>query len=350
MSNREAFRKKLDETFLPSNMVQEKQDVLLNELQSISDSLMPQRLYRFRRCDEMSISAFERDELWATTPNKMNDGFDTRPYIDREELNARINMIKSGTISKDLFISRMDVFDRTPINTELLMSKLKSISNEEFESVISQVVEFITNDMLATSTFIPGIAQQSFKICCFSENIDSPYMWGQYSENETGFALEYSFDDKPYVEPLLRGKQRNAFLFPVVYGEERYHINTEYIMYLLNYRLVYLAFANLGMVGEQWVHNYISCPDILLPTKISLYKSSLWGHEAEWRLFCTSVDDREFNNSNYGCCTKMPTGIYLGRRISQINEKILRILAQERNIPVYKMKLDDKYPTYKLIV
>ena len=83
-------------------------------------------------------------------------------------------------------------------------------------------------------------------------------------------------------------------------------------------------------------------------TKISLHKSKEWEREAEWRLFCSSLNDQEFTNAKHGYCIKKPTAIYLGRRIKPINEKILRKLAEEKEIPVYKMKLDDKSATYDM--
>ena len=59
---------------------------------------------------------------------------------------------------------------------------------------------------------------------------------------------------------------------------------------------------------------------------------------------------KSFNNSHHGCCIKRPTGIYLGRRISRTYEKILRLIAKEKDLPVYKMGLDDRSPAYELTV
>ena len=85
-----------------------------------------------------------------------------------------------------------------------------------------------------------------------------------------------------------------------------------------------------------------------IATKISLHKSIEWEKETEWRMFCTSSNDVEFNNEKHGFCKKKPERIYLGRRISPINEKILVSLAKEKGVPVYKMKLEDESSTYSL--
>ena len=91
-------------------------------------------------------------------------------------------------------------------------------------------------------------------------------------------------------------------------------------------------------------------PDISVVTKVSLHKSDEWEREAEWRLFCTSSNDYEFQTSKHSYCIKKPTALFLGRRISDINEKILRSIADSKSIPVHKMKLDDGSPSYDLSI
>ena len=70
---------------------------MYNELQNESNKILPEKLYRYRNCNENSISAFVNDEVWVVKSNLMNDGFDTRPYIDMEE--AEKNIIQKGPLS-----------------------------------------------------------------------------------------------------------------------------------------------------------------------------------------------------------------------------------------------------------
>lgn len=39
----------------------------------------------------------------------------------------------------------------------------------------------------------------------------------------------------------------------------------------------------------------------------------------------------------------------VGRKINIYNEKILKEIAKEKGLSVYKMAVNDKFPTYKLI-
>ena len=96
-----------------------------------------------------------------------------------------------------------------------------------------------------------------------------------------------------------------------------------------------------------YFENLIPCPDMFMITKILLHKASAWKHEKEWRLICT-CNSPDFMQQEFPYATKRPTAIYLGRKISPIYEKILRHIAVEKNIPVYKMTLNNHESSYKL--
>lgn len=44
-----------------------------------------------------------------------------------------------------------------------------------------------------------------------------------------------------------------------------------------------------------------------------------------------------------------PTAVYLGRKVSPLNEKLLRHIAVEKGIPVYKMAMNHEQSSYKLV-
>ena len=46
---------------------------------------------------------------------------------------------------------------------------------------------------------------------------------------------------------------------------------------------------------------------------------------------------------------KKPVALYLGRNISKINEKLLRHIAAEKEIPVYKMEIDQSQRNFMLL-
>lgn len=189
---------------------------------------------------------------------------------------------------------------------------------------------------------ISSLVQKTVKFSSLSEDICSASMWGLYSNNETGFAIEYCFESFSFDAHISNNNPVKCDIYPIIYSDLKYTVPIEYIVYLLQNKL--LCSMNIP--------NYIlpfllPCQDITVPTKIALHKSMDWASEKEWRIFCTS-NDIEFQNKSSICFIKKPTAIYLGRRISGINEIILKNIAADKNIPVYKMELNDSSPTYKL--
>lgn len=81
--------------------------------------------------------------------------------------------------------------------------------------------------------------------------------------------------------------------------------------------------------------------------KVALVKSNEWKKEKEWRMFFnTSI--QELNNERFSYVYKKPSALYLGRKISELYQKVLVEIAKEKSIPVYKMDFNEKNRTYNL--
>ena len=72
--NKQTFAEKLLSTTIPSNLPVIDQQKRIESLQQNAHSLLPDRLFRFRTCSERSFDAFNKDELWVSTADCMNDG------------------------------------------------------------------------------------------------------------------------------------------------------------------------------------------------------------------------------------------------------------------------------------
>lgn len=353
-NDRQSFAEQLNSTIIPSNTSPDEQQIKLEALSKTAHNILPKSLFRFRSCSERSISAFDNDQLWVSTADCMNDGFDTRIYIDQREVHDQISKWTLNHIGKEEILQKIANIPYLPQEFAQAIESFKMLSEDEIKELADWVINWVLEDTAKALLQMPSVGQQTLKFCCFSENISSPYMWGIYASNESGFALEYDFTQ---TFNIMSPNQfsREATLFPIIYNDKRYQVSTEYVLYLLEYRLFLTAFINSGIYQKypEYVNWFLStgiCPDLLMATKISLYKSTEWEKEAEWRLFCTSVNDVTFQREQHSYCIKKPTAIYLGRRISQINEKILRKLAEDKALPVYRMKLDDNSVSYHLIV
>lgn len=94
--------------------------------------------------------------------------------------------------------------------------------------------------------------------------------------------------------------------------------------------------------------NALHCPDQFMLTKILIHKAEAWQLEREWRLVC-SCNSSQYYDEQYSYAIKAPTALYLGSKISPVNEKLLCYLAREKDIPVYKMSTPHNSPQYRLV-
>lgn len=355
----EEFTRLLYTTAVPSSFSETEKIAKVEPLQQHVFSSMPKQLYRYRRCDERSLESFYKDQIWVSTAECMNDGFDARLYFDKQEIITWLNRLTSEE-SQDIFIQRLTADLNTESGNTILpgmepvIEKIKSAPMDQLKDAVRGINKLILSDSSEALVALTSIAQQTIKFGCFSQRIDSAAMWGHYASDESGFALAYDFRSTGLAFQNDSGLNRQCAIFPMVYGTERYRVPTGYIQYMIQYRLWNQALQKTGYAqfAPNIAHDVLKsviCPDELGPIKIALHKSEEWKYEAEWRVFCSSNNDPNFQNAKHGYFIKAPVALYLGRRISSIYEKILTDIAKEKKIPVYKMRLNDDSATYNLV-
>ena len=64
----------------------------LKSLTYAIQEIFPKAFFRYRSCNEQNFSAFNDDLIYAVTPNKFNDVYDTLPYYNREHI-QKINQM-----------------------------------------------------------------------------------------------------------------------------------------------------------------------------------------------------------------------------------------------------------------
>ena len=337
------FEELLNKTVVPSNASIEAQMTLIEPLYQFLNNNLPTKLYKYRSCTDSNIDAFKSNQLWATTADNMNDGYDSRMYFDKEKVMENIKIHTSEeAIMNDLrrvktarqnrsFLETLprcqEVISYLDLPEKCLRERVNSVREELIPYVLSGFESFYS------------AAQQVNTFYCLSETVRSATMWAHYSENESGFCIEYSFNCAHEHYPTKDGGLASCTLYPVIYKQERYEVPPSYIE-SLKQRVLLQEILNVP-VEIPWLDN-------LMPTKIMLYKSIDWQYEKEWRMFCTVQDDYSNPSNRKYCLIKKPSALYLGRRISEANEKLLRVKAEEKGIPVYKMKLNDNSQTFDL--
>lgn len=296
--------------------------------------MMPDKLFRYRNCSEMSVEAFENDKVYALTADMFNDPYDMLLRFDIEAVKNMFNSL----LSNESFYRFKDVLGKG----KTLPDIVKQNFDQENISQIKNIVLSITNDseidsfvsnrrnevMDMVDLYFPLLAtfvnKRTATISCFSETIKSVTMWSHYADYHKGFVLEYD------LRPILSNGIPNVGIYPVIYDDKRYD-GTQYILWEF-----------LRMLGVK-----LPNPDTLSYIKCALHKSSQWEYEKEWRLIDSNLRDNIISENKTWVSLK-PTAIYYGTNISSDNKNRLHSIAQGKNLKEYNMYIDYAFDKYEM--
>lgn len=340
------------------------QEEMLKCYQPLTDFLQaetPEKLYRFRRCDEKSISAFDQDQLWFSPGYKMNDDFDALLHFDKENIKSELKAFLENDQFRAAFRAIGEGAE-TPAHIQNLLppqiietvrKNISQMDESTMNTSMNQLYDFFANLIDANDVAVRQIIQKTIKFACFSETIESAAMWGYYADSGRGFALSYDFRNGGYTvcNLCVTGNRcpsyKNCLLAPVIYSDVCFNA-TKYAIWLFQQEAILKMLADQNALSlYKYLQNIVPCPDLLMPTKVLLHKANAWGHEREWRLTC-HCNSPDFNQQEFSWANKKPTAVYLGRNISPIYEKILHHIAVDKSIPVYKMQISGKDSSYRL--
>ena len=341
------------DTIVPEMLTEEGKMKAYNRLVSYVSDNIPKGLYRYRCCNEYSFEAFYKDELWFSNGTSMNDDFDARLYYDRNKIrkwledskdeNGVIKTIENIYSGQKVLKGTDEVFgDVGQINLFI-----RSLDHRQIQYLSSQLYADVNDALNTNMERITKTVQEQDKYACFCERIDSPAMWGHYAESSTGFALEYDFSGKQTFR-YNKDEQCEIYesLFPILYDNNRIDA-TIFALFLFQYDFMIAQMIKMGIAfNRQWVARILPCPDEFMSRKVALIKSKEWSYEREWRLFYQL--SKGYDVEQHSWVKYKPSAIYLGRNISDINQKILIGIAKEKDVPVYRMYIDDRNSKYKL--
>lgn len=350
------YKQIIDDTVVPAILSYEEKNEKYKSLIQYVNRLLPCKLYRFRTCKERNLDAFYKDELWFSNGSSMNDDFDARLYYDKKKIKNWLDSFISeeGTlkiIDKILDMKEIpEVFGKYVPNGNCLFNELKMMPRNQINRCLNEIISTISEDLEKELNLITERVQSMTKFACFTEKLSSDMMWGNYANNATGFALEYDFGKQNSVIYKCgdNGNDRIwTHLFPIIYGNQKMD-TTAYVMYLFQMRILMRIAQERGIpYVNHFSNSILPCPDEFMATKLAIKKSNDWRQEKEWRMFFTT-NNVNYLNEKYSCVIYKPSAVFLGRKISSINQKIIMHIASEKNIPVYKMGFNKNSKTYSL--
>jgi len=343
---RKEFREILERVYLPEGISNEDIKERLLPLSKHIFKYLPSNLYRYRSCSEMNLDAFDGDKLYAVTPDKFNDPYDSLFRYDKEGLRKTV----LSSVSKDFLFSLRDYFrsgNDFPKQLSIVLPQevLDNIKNnlinaddgqiEIIDSLNGPIKEILNNNIDKLTDEAVKTVRQIAYIACFSETVRPVTMWSHYADSHKGFALEY--DSRLFQFRCQHCDKANVCnqaavcnIYPVIYHRQRRDA-TDFLAYYIG--------KGMGMP--------IKNPDILAVSKSLLYKSPQWSYEKEWRLIVSKLN--ELKDKSPVCIYNIrPTAIYYGADIAPINRKMLHIIAKEKGINEYQMYIDNKSFEYSM--
>lgn len=237
------------------------------------DSFRPTKLYRYMRFDSYRKQNVFEGQFFLAPAENINDPFDCLAYIDHNKY------------------------------TDYIIQEVRHLlPGIDEQLIISTTQETIEDDLDRGLIKI----RKEFRLGCLSETPLSTLMWAHYTDNHSGFCIEY---DLSRIDPGYRHG-----ILPVIYSDERYDATKAFIK-----------------------------RDRNLLMNLYLFKSSCWKYEKEWRMVIPQniITDGEY----YADFLSAISAIYLGIKSSEEHSEEIREICdlyKERQIPVYQMDIEHK--------
>lgn len=283
----------------------------------LKEKYIPNKLYRYRSFNNNSMNNLKFNTEWFSNANNFNDPYDSSLSYLGFENEFMKNVMRRGM--KDLLDKGdvvnygrfVDLCEHSDPLKEFLVRYCQmdgcNISNNESDEIYLEIKNNISTELKNRSDKFNISNRQSYKICCFSEKIDSLLMWSHYTSNHTGFVVEYNFQELSSSDIYKR------LLWPVIYDRK-----------LLDGSFMFNNFGNIERISN-----------IFLGTIAAIHKAYEWRYEKEWRLVLPfEPTDQERNNH-----IAKPKGVYLGSNMKKENQDLLIKIIREQKIPIYRMDL-----------
>ena len=151
---------------IPQELPQEEQNVRYQPLVDFLQTETPSSLYRFRECNENSISAFDQDQIWFAPGSEMNDDFDALLFLDRNTIYS--NLERSLTsFGAEIPNNALNSFPDDIAAS--VQAQFKQMSEAEIDEFRKQLHCFLVNRLDANMPRIEHIIQSVLKFACFQK-------------------------------------------------------------------------------------------------------------------------------------------------------------------------------------
>jgi hypothetical protein len=279
---------------------------------------IPERLFKYCRfdIDKHYINNLERNVVWLSKPDHLNDPYDcaltySNQELYRHSLKKNVRQVIAKIQSDQMqfseeeikFIENSTDIVRTLI--EVSVNKDASIIPEDKTKFTDIFCQVLNDEMEKIPKQLAAGSRESTILTSFTEKNDSIIMWSHYASNHSGFCIEYNFKE------LGQKNTTNILLYPVIYQDKLIDI-TKYLL-----------------TADDTLYNNA------ITLLAAITKSTEWEYEKEWRLLIPfGISKNEMN-----WVTPIPKAIYMGSKIDPNNEVIISEIARHKKIRLFKAEM-----------
>lgn len=343
---REEFKQLLESTYVSSMWNKGR---IYSEMMSFLEkviSFIPNSLFRYRSFDNdgYTVASFEKGTISLCKAMCFSDKYDSLVYVDVEKERALMeDGFKKGLQRVFESIRQKDPSLRAERATKLCYYLEQGMTEQEAIEMIlkedySGYLNEVERDLKQRETRFRD-SEKTAKIACFTESVQSKFMWDTYADGYRGFALEYNLREL-LISFINKGKP--AYVFPIIYTDERPDLTTDEA----NFYVISKAYER-GHIKQLAPLRPFLNSNLLAPHKPFLYKDKEeYGHEKEWRILYYNEESRE----DY---IEIPDegylkAIYYGMDIRQDDYEKLHQIALNRGIKEYTVAIDNHSRKYSL--
>lgn len=255
----------------------------------------------------------------------------------------KVSPNKNRTLYKYLVCDRQNLENLK--NDSIFFRYPKGFKTDEYDSVF-KLSEKLKESTYSTSKelyeLLNRYLQKNIFVTCFTENKSENQMWEKYSDDYSGYCIEYSLDYfyKNYIEKKINDNDNYTNnIAPVVYEKDIFDVADYYLDEYSKELLIEKNFKN------------IIVPVLFFTT---LTKRSEYFWENEWRWFEIEVKNPDeksiYTEDGMIKIVGKPKAIYLGKKMSKENKKEIISIAKEKNIKIYEMIDNEKDIIFRKIL
>lgn len=254
-----------------------KKDLNLVEAQKVLEEHKPTKLYKYRKANNRGFEVVETGNLWLAKADTVNDEYDCFYVYSLDDI--------------------LDDHERT----------LRASFVDVPDSLVQELRNSRGSEIQADHDRIRKDFQQTVKLCSLSQNLDIEKMWKEYSDEHTGFCIEF---DLQRVPPKFW-----EILLPIFYTDERVDLSSYNAAIRQNKDLIHRPYIR----------------------RAALTKELKWEEEQEWRIIYPDEPQKPGVN-----CSGIPIScVYIGHMATDETVKRVTKICAQKNIPVKRMQLEN---------